>query len=333
MLADLLERFRRGDRLALARLLSLAGRGEQVEEISGALASPSELARSASEGQVASSLALQARGKRPARIIAVTGSGGVGKSTLVGKLIEIIRSRGQTVAVLACDPESPLSGGALLGDRFRMPSRPDDDGVFIRSLAARSGHGAVADHLDVMLRLLEAFGFDVILIETAGAGQGDTAVRELADVVVLLLQPETGDDLQWEKAGVLEVADVVVIHKADLPGAERVESQVRAILGLSEGRQTPVLRVSAKTGAGLEQLWEAITACPPRPKPASANGRDLLHLAQTMLADRFAAAEASQDPGLKRLVAQWRQGQLGDGSAAAALLRLLEELRGSPNHG
>src|SRR6202011_45659 len=109
------------------------------------------------------------------------------------------------------------------------------------------GRGAVADNLDAMVRLLEAFGFDVILIETVGAGQGDTAVRDLADVVVLLLQPETGDDLQWEKAGVLEVADVVAIHKADLPGADRAEAQVRSTLELSGGdRKVTVLRVSAK---------------------------------------------------------------------------------------
>src|SRR5262249_3228184 len=151
---------------------------------------------------------------------------GVGKSTLIGKLIEHLRGQHQTVAVLACDPQSPITGGALLGDRFRMTSPPDDDGVFIRSLAAAGGQGAVARALPAMSSLLEAYGFDVIFIETVGAGQGDTAVHELADVVVLLLQPETGDDLQWEKAGLLEIADVVVIHKADLPGAEAVEAQV-----------------------------------------------------------------------------------------------------------
>ena len=127
---------------------------------------------------------------RPSRIVAFTGSGGVGKSTLIGKMIDLLRRHDKTVAVLACDPQSSVSGGALLGDRFRMGSRVDD-GVFIRSLAALSGHGAVADHLDVMCRLLESFGFDVILLETVGAGQGDVAVRNLADVVVLLLA--TGD--------------------------------------------------------------------------------------------------------------------------------------------
>src|SRR5258708_173982 len=172
MLEALLDRFRQRDRLALSRLLTLVARGESVEAIRTGI----ELSKRES----------------PARVAALTGSGGVGKSTLTGKLIEEIRRHDQSVAVLACDPQSPLSGGALLGDRFRMPSRPDDEGVFIRSLAAAGGRGAVADHLRVLVRILEAYGFDVILIETAGAGQGDTAVRELADCTLLLVQPETG---------------------------------------------------------------------------------------------------------------------------------------------
>src|SRR4029077_4135919 len=123
--------------------------------------------------------------RRPSRVVAVTGSAGAGKSTLIGKLIEVLRRRGFTVAVLACDPQSPVSGGALLGDRFRMPPQPDD-GVFIRSLAVASGTGAVAGRVDELMRVLESFGFDVILIETVGAGQGDTQVRALADAVLLL---------------------------------------------------------------------------------------------------------------------------------------------------
>ena len=196
MLDALLERFHRHDRRALSRILSLAARGEQLDEILRRLPPLS----------------------RPARVVAVTGSGGVGKSTLVGKLVETIRMGGSSVAVLACDPQSPVSGGALLGDRFRMSGFAEDENVFIRSLAAAGGHGALAEYLDPLIRIVEAFGFDVILTETVGAGQGDTSVVSLADVLVLLLQPETGDDLQWEKAGLIEVADVVVIHKADLPG-------------------------------------------------------------------------------------------------------------------
>jgi LAO/AO transport system ATPase len=301
MLASLLDRFRHRDRLALARLVSLAARGEQVEAILAGLAPPA----------------------RPARVVAVTGAGGVGKSSLTGRLIEEIRKGGQTVAVLACDPESPVSGGALLGDRFRMPARPDDDGVFIRSLAAAGGQGALAAHLPAIVRVVEAFGFDVVILETVGAGQGDTAARALADVLVLLLQPETGDELQWEKAGLLEVADLVVIHKADLPGADRVEAQVLATLGLSKGPTPPVLRVSARSGAGVADLWRAAAALPLR-RGQRRDADELHRLAREWLAMRY--AEARTSPEVADLVRRWRDGVASD-EAAEALVRLLVERR------
>ena len=162
----------------------------------------------------------------------------------------MIRRAGRSVAVLACDPQSPLTGGALLGDRIRMPNRPDDDAVFIRSLATPSGHSGVAPNVDLMIGLFGRFGFDTVIVETVGAGQGDTAVREVADVVIVLVQPETGDELQWEKAGQLEIADIVVVHKADLPSAERVESQLRELLNLPGCRPVPVVRVSSSKGSG-----------------------------------------------------------------------------------
>jgi LAO/AO transport system ATPase len=298
---DLLERFRRHDRHALTRLLCRAAHGESVAEV----------------------LARLGPSSKRTRVVAITGGAGVGKSTLVGKLIEVIRGAGQSVAVLACDPQSPLSGGALLGDRFRMTPPPNDDGVFIRSLAAAGGHGALADYLDEMVRLLEAFGFDVVLIETVGAGQGDTAVRELVDGVVLLLQPETGDDIQWEKAGLLEVADVIVIHKADLPGSAAVESQVRQTLALAGNREPEVLRVSSRTGEGLETLWERIRALPLRRAAGGAGPRDLLRLAQDALAQRLARAEAGNDPQLGQIIADWQGGKLTGEQAVSALLRRL----------
>jgi LAO/AO transport system ATPase len=310
VLEALLDRFRQGDRLALSRLLSLVARGDDIGTIIDGIR----------------------RSPRPSRVVAVTGGAGVGKSTLVGKLIEWVRGQGQTVAVLACDPQSPLSGGALLGDRFRMPSRPEDDGVFIRSLAAAGDHGALAANLDPMIRLLEAFGFEVILLETVGAGQGDTAVRDLADVVVLLLQPETGDDIQWDKAGLLEVANIVVIHKADLPGAESAEGQVRAALDLSGVGVVPVIRVSSKSGAGIEALWSAIADCPLRRVADALNGRDLLRLAQDILASRFAQAQAQGDARLDELIRRWRQGNVDTREAVFLLLHHLEALArpGSP---
>jgi LAO/AO transport system ATPase len=307
MLEELAARFAQQDRRALARLITLVTRGEKIGDIVQAV-----------DGQV---------GNLPphrSRVVAVTGSAGVGKSTLVGKLIELLRSRGLRVAVLACDPQSPVSGGALLGDRFRMPSQPDD-GVFIRSLAAASGHGAVAEHLAPMIHLLERFGFDVIILETVGAGQGDTSVHELADSVVLLLQPEAGDELQWEKAGVLEVADVVAVQKADLPGAESTEAQVRNMLSLSMNRAVPVLRVSAKTGEGMEKLWDGVSTLPLRRHAAVTSGADLLRLAQEALAERFAAAQAAHEPVLERVLVQLKEGKLDRNSAAREVLRVLQE--------
>jgi LAO/AO transport system kinase len=155
----------------------------------------------------------------------------------------------------------------------------------------------------------------------------------MADVLVLLLQPETGDDLQWEKAGVLEVADVIFVQKADLPGAERVEAQVRATLGLSHRVQAKVLRGSAKTGAGVAELWDAITACPLRNHPAGQDTRELLRAAQEVLAQRLAMAEAAADPRLARLLARWAEQQVSRVEAAGALLQLLAVPDGSSQTG
>lgn len=294
---DLLARFRQGDRLALARLLSLASRGEKTGEIETALPARAQ----------------------PARVVAFTGGAGVGKSTLVGKLIDVARQHGRRLAVLACDPESPLTGGALLGDRFRMGSR-DDDGVFIRSLAAPGGQGAIAEHLPLLVHIVESFGFDLVFLETVGAGQGDTAVRALADVVVLLLQAETGDDIQWEKAGVLEVADVIVVHKADLPGSEQAAAQVRAALDLGPAAHARVLLVSSKTGQGLEQLWAALESYPRR-RGVNRPADELLHIAQEELGHCFHELERNGDPTLARLVKAWHDGTLSGAAAARELFR------------
>jgi LAO/AO transport system ATPase len=297
----LLQAFQRGDRRALARLLTRAARGHGYEFLDR-LPAPA----------------------KPSRVVAITGSGGVGKSTLIGKLIEHIRKHSRSVAVLACDPQSPLSGGALLGDRFRMPSLPNDEGVFIRSVVAESGHGALARHLPAMVRLLESFGFDIVLIETAGAGQGDTAVREFADVVVLLLQPETGDDLQWEKAGVLEVADIVAIHKADLPGADSAAAQVRLAMDLVGVSSVPVLKVSARTEEGMSGLWDAIGKIPKQPRQYFINREELLGLIREELDRRI--ARATNSPALAALLDDWQRKTLSRDAAAASILRLLSEL-------
>ena len=245
------------DRRALSRLLTQASQAEGSETIRGPYCWRAEITR-----------ARLLRKCTMRRVIAVTGSGGVGKSTLIGKLIDVIRKSGHSVAVLACDPQSSLTGGALLGDRIRMPNRPDDDDVFVRSLATPSGHSGVAPNVDLMIGLFARFGFETVIVETVGSGQGDVAVRDVADVVIVLVQPETGDDLQWEKAGQLEVADIVVVHKADLPSSERVESEVRSLLNLPGRRPVPVMRASSSKGIGVEELWTAAVACPGRPHAA-----------------------------------------------------------------
>jgi LAO/AO transport system ATPase len=191
--------------------------------------------------------------------VGVTGSAGVGKSSLIGKLVANLRSNGQRVAVLACDPESSVSGGALLGDRIRIATAHADEGALLRSLPVTSGQQGVAPHVDRMIELLGQGGFDMVIVETTGIGQGDMAVRDLVDVLVVLVQPATGDSLQWEKAGVLEVADIVVVHKSDLAGAERVAADMHEQLHLAGGRTIPVVRASAARNEGLEELWAAIS--------------------------------------------------------------------------
>ncbi len=232
------ETLERADRPSLPRWVSAVVRGDRLEEIESRL----DAARPA------------------AHIVAITGSGGVGKSSLVGKLVDTIRREDIRVGVLACDPQSSVTGGALLGDRVRMPSPAEDDGRFIRSLAAPSGQQALAPRLDLLCRLLGHFGFELVLVETVGAGQGDTAVRDLADTVVLLMQPQTGDEMQWEKAGVLEVADIVLVHKGDLPGADQMVSQLGDLLNLSGDHRVAVLKASAARDEGIDTLWEAIRA-------------------------------------------------------------------------
>jgi LAO/AO transport system ATPase len=192
--------------------------------------------------------------------VGVTGSAGVGKSSLIGKLVAHLRSKGKRVAVLACDPESSVSGGALLGDRIRIAAGQADEGVLLRSLPVTSGQQGVAPHVGRMIELLGRGGFDVVIVETTGVGQGDMAVRDLVDVLVVLVQPATGDALQWEKAGVLEVADVVVVHKSDLTGAERVAADMYEQLHLAGGRTIPVVRASAARNEGLDELWSAVTS-------------------------------------------------------------------------
>ncbi|MBV9035227.1 MAG: methylmalonyl Co-A mutase-associated GTPase MeaB, partial [Acidobacteriaceae bacterium] len=175
--------------------------------------------RQTAEGQMLTASLFPHTGR--ALTVGITGPPGAGKSTLVDQLIKVLRLGGKTVGVIAVDPSSPFSGGAILGDRIRMGDHYRDEGVFIRSVATRGQLGGIARGTLELALLLDASGRDVILIETVGVGQDEIAVTQLADVTVVVLVPGLGDDVQALKAGILEIADVFAINKADLPGAER----------------------------------------------------------------------------------------------------------------
>ncbi|HEV8470026.1 MAG TPA: methylmalonyl Co-A mutase-associated GTPase MeaB [Candidatus Limnocylindria bacterium] len=195
-----------------------------------------------------------------AQIVGVTGPPGGGKSTLVNRLAAAFRENASRVAVVAVDPSSPFSGGAILGDRIRMRERFLDEGTFIRSMASRGHSGGLARATVRVVNVLDALGTDVVLVETVGVGQEEVDVIRVADTVCLVTVPGLGDDIQAIKAGILEIADVLVVNKADRPGADETARDLAQMLSLAKDRpwKTPIIRASAQTGDGLPQLLDAI---------------------------------------------------------------------------
>jgi LAO/AO transport system kinase len=238
-IAGLVQRFRQGSRPALARLIS------HVEnERPAGLGALAELYRSTGN----------------AYVIGVTGPPGAGKSTLTNALIRAYRARGKTVAVLAVDPTSSLTGGATLGDRIRMLENFRDDGVYIRSMATRGQMGGLSAAVGAITHLLDAFGFDIILVETVGVGQDEIDVAELADTTLLLQVPGLGDAIQTIKAGVLEIADILVVNKADLTGANDLVRDLRNMLRLGDHGNwlPPIVETVALSSRNIDILVEAI---------------------------------------------------------------------------
>lgn len=231
----LTERFKKGDPRALARTITLLEAGGEFPE----------------ELQLL---------PRKATVIGITGSPGSGKSTLTDQIIQAYREQGLKVAVIAVDPSSPFTGGAILGDRIRMGRHALDEGVFIRSLASRGALGGVSSKTLQVLSALEAFGFDVILIETVGVGQSEVDIASIADHTVLVLTPNQGDAVQAFKAGVMEIADVFVVNKSDLPGADRVVRELHATLTLGAmlDWMPPAVKTSAQKGQGIPELLDAL---------------------------------------------------------------------------
>jgi LAO/AO transport system kinase len=242
--AALADAARAGDRRALARLLTAVENHTAVAEQAMRILYP-----------IAGG----------AHLVGITGPPGAGKSTLAAALIAELRTAGRTVAVVAVDPSSPITGGALLGDRVRMQSYASDDGVFIRSMASRGHAGGLAATSTTAASVFDAAGFDIVLLETVGTGQSEVEVAAAADTTVVLEAPEMGDEVQAIKAGLLEVADIVVVNKGDRPGAQRTAAQLRAMLAPAgntgrgpSGRRPEVLITTAMTGDGVPELLAAL---------------------------------------------------------------------------
>lgn len=257
----LMRRLQHGDVRALARAISL------VEN---------------DAAEAAEILALCEASCGDSLLVGITGPPGAGKSTLVDQMARQIRAAGRSVGIVAVDPTSPYTGGALLGDRIRMQGFAGDDGVYIRSLASRGARGGLATAAQDVCALMEAAGRQVVLIETMGVGQDEIEVAGLADLIVLVLVPGMGDDIQSLKAGVMEAADIYVVNKADRGGADRVESEIRAMqeLGGNGAAVIPVFKTVATDGTGVVELMAAIetmskTATKPRSRVAIATDRSL----------------------------------------------------------
>jgi GTPase len=236
---DLLAAARGGDRGALARLISIIERGgEEARQV----------------GRAAHGLGIDAT------TVGITGAPGAGKSTLTNALLEAVRAGGDPIAVLAIDPSSPFSGGALLGDRVRMGEHALDDGVFIRSMATRGHLGGLAVAAPEAVRVLAAAGYPWVILETVGVGQVEIDVVAQADTTVVVVTPGWGDAVQANKAGLMEIADVFVVNKADRPGAGDTARDLERMLDMSPapGWRPPVLSTTATTGAGVGEVWQAV---------------------------------------------------------------------------
>ncbi|WP_408637496.1 ArgK/MeaB family GTPase [Nocardia aurea] len=271
-IAELLDQARSGSARATGRLLSLV-EGERRDEVQAAL------------------------GTGSIRVIGVTGPPGAGKSTTIAALVAAYRSRGLRVAVLAVDPSSPYSGGALLGDRIRMARHINDADVLIRSLATRGHLGGLSAAVPAALRLLAELKYDVVMLETVGVGQSEIEIAAVADPTLVILNPGAGDAVQAAKAGLLEVADLLVVNKADRDGAERTVRDLRA------ESDVPILTLIASRDERIEELVEAIDAHHRADTPARRAARaraQILSLAQSLMRshpelDRLAEAVASGD--------------------------------------
>jgi LAO/AO transport system kinase len=297
---------RGGDAAALSRCLSIIEQGGPLADMICRFASP-----------------LAGR----AVVVGFSGPPGAGKSTLIDAYVGRLRADGRSVAVAAVDPSSPISGGSVLGDRVRMYRHTEDPGVFIRSIASRGHLGGLSENIHRVVDLMDASGRDVVIIETVGAGQSEVEIVEVADVCVIVNAPNLGDHVQAIKAGILEIADVLVVNKSDLPLAARTADQLRAMLMLrAEQRDTPVIETVATSGAGVDALAAAIdaragyTAAQKRANRLRRIRRLVAQAAGRKVRDRILAFDAPDGDALLQAALE---GHCGIAEAVDRFLRLL----------
>lgn len=303
---DLASSIRKGDSGALARGISLV-EGDPLEG-----------------GKVLNELADDV-GK--ALRIGVTGPPGVGKSTLIDALTELWTKAGRRVGILAVDPTSPFTGGALLGDRVRMGRAAEAGAIFIRSMATRGAAGGLARAAADAMDLIDAFGADVVFVETVGAGQGEIDVARASDVTLVLVSPESGDGIQAMKSGIMEIADLLVVNKADRPGADRIEVEIRSAFELSTTgrRDVPILRTEAYQAKGVPELAAAIDAQVTSRRASGAfearrreNARlRIQRIAEEIVRQRLWQNGCDLEPAARDVVS----GKLSSYAAAAALVK------------
>jgi LAO/AO transport system kinase len=318
-LHDLLERFDAGEMRALAQLITMV---ENRAPESSAIIER-----------------IYSRTGR-AQVVGITGPPGAGKSTLVNRLIAKYRASAKKIAILAIDPSSPFSGGAVLGDRVRMTDHYKDAGVYIRSLASRGSHGGLSRAAREIVKLLDAYGSDVIVIETVGVGQTELSIMDLADTTVVVTVPEAGDGVQVMKAGLNEIADVFVVNKADREGADRIKAELELSVHLrsGDGWRPPVLLTQAAIDQGVdavvsaiakhgEYLREHVDAA----RESERRTREFVEVLSAELEER--AARAVADGGAPAILGEVRAGKLNPYSAARRIIEDRKSLIDLLDHG
>jgi LAO/AO transport system kinase len=269
-----------------------------------------------------------------ATVVGISGPLGVGKSSLISRLLQHLRAKGLRVGILAVDPSSPFSGGAVLGDRIRVERTQGDEGVFFRSMASRGHAGGLAQSARDTVRLLDAFGMDVVLVETVGAGQVDVEVHDIASTRIVVVVPHLGDEVQTLKAGLFEIADVFVVNKSDLPGADRAAKDLVELAHLSvprEGWVPRVVQTSTIAPSGIEELWTAVEAHEVAVGAESVRARRRVERAEQELRElleervqSLVRARLSSDPAWSHAIDEVASGRADPYSTAD---RLVSELR------